>query len=183
MMSLGGGTASFGLLRNADFYLGTNLAENFHHLYPDVRIRLVSQNSAETAADVSSGYLEAGLVTLPIDDGELDVVPLARDEVLYVTASQERAEINPYCVALTKIPLVLYDAHYAEIDPARRQLNERARLAGVRIEPIIEVEYLHSALALVQEGIGDTIACSAATKSEMWLHDLHAISFDVPMYA
>ncbi|KPX25645.1 hypothetical protein ALO72_200247 [Pseudomonas syringae pv. delphinii] len=44
MMSLGGGTASFGLLRNADFYLGTNLAKNFHNLYPDVRIRLVGQN-------------------------------------------------------------------------------------------------------------------------------------------
>lgn len=78
------GTATFGVLRNADFYLGSNLAKRFHALYPDERIRLVGQNSAETASDVASGFLEAGLVTLPVDDTELDVVPLVRDEVLFV---------------------------------------------------------------------------------------------------
>lgn len=182
MMSLGGGTATFGLLRNADFYLGTNLAKRFHALYPDVHIRLIGQNSAETAADVASGYLEAGLVTLPIDDAELDVVPLARDEVLYVSADQKRGRKPPGIYDLSEVPLVLYDAHYALTDPARRQLNDRARVAGVKLNPLIEVEYLATALALVAEGIGDTIACRAALKSDGYPANLYSTPFAEPLY-
>ncbi|QKJ87611.1 LysR family transcriptional regulator [Paramixta manurensis] len=182
MMSLGGGIASFGVLRNADFYLGTNLARNFHRLYPNVQIRLTGLNSAETAFDVASGHLEAGLVTLPVNDEGLDVVPLARDEVLYVTADKKRASNKPTIHDLLKAPLVLYDVHYAETDPARRQLNERTRLAGIRLNPIIEVEYLNSALALVQEGIGDTIVCNAATAYEGWDKKLYTVPFAEPLY-
>ncbi len=182
MMSLGGGTATFGLLRNADFYLGTNLTKRFHALYPDVHIRLIGQNSAETAADVASGYLEAGLVTLPIDDAELDVVPLARDEVLYVSADAVRGSNPPSIYELSEVPLVLYDAHYALTDPARRQLNERARVAGIRLNPIIEVEYLATALALVSEGIGDSIVCRAAVKTEAYPASLYNTPFAAPLY-
>ena len=64
-------------------------------------------------------------------------------------------------------PLVLYDAHYAKTDPARRQLNERAQLGGVALNPTIEVEYLATALALAADGFGDTIACRASVVSEV----------------
>ncbi|MFE7711865.1 LysR family transcriptional regulator [Streptomyces sp. NPDC057486] len=181
-LDLAGGTATFGLLRNADFYLRTNLAQRFRTRYPDVRIRLVGQNSAETAQAVASGTLEAGLVTLPVPDEDLDIVPLARDELLYVTAAPERAQTPPDIDDFCSVPLVLYDAHYAATDPARRQLNERAQLAGRRIEPVIEVEYLSSALALVSEGFGDSVMCRAATFSETMPPGLHTVPFADPLY-
>ncbi|MEK8174976.1 LysR family transcriptional regulator [Streptomyces sp. M19] len=71
--SLGGGTATFGVLRNADYYLLSNLVRLFHARYPSVRVRLVGQNSAETATAVATGRIEAGLVVLPIDDEGLTV--------------------------------------------------------------------------------------------------------------
>ena len=49
---------------------------------------------------------------------------------------------------LADAPLILYDARWAAQDPARRQLRERAQLAGVRIEPVIEVEYMTAAFDL-----------------------------------
>ncbi|WP_439671717.1 LysR family transcriptional regulator [Cupriavidus necator] len=182
MMSLGGGTATFGLLRNADFYLSTNLAKQFHALYPNVRIRLIGQNSAETATDVASGYLEAGLVTLPVDDTDLDVVPLVRDEVCFVSADTEHCAKPVSIQDLSEARLVFYDAHYADTDPARRQIIDRARVAGIRISPMIEVEYLTSALALVSEGIGDTIACRAAIASDRFPPSLFHVSFKDPLY-
>ncbi|MGS0625764.1 LysR family transcriptional regulator [Ralstonia sp. VS2407] len=182
MMALGGGTATFGLLRNADFYLGTNLAKQFHALYPHVHMRLIGQNSAETASSVASGYIEAGLVTLPVDDADLDIVPLARDEVCFVSAVAERC-VSPVPIrAFSETPLVLYDAHYADTDPARRQLAERARIAGIRLTPLIEVEYLTSALALVSEGIGDTIACRAAIASDTFPKGLFHVAFEEPLF-
>jgi DNA-binding transcriptional LysR family regulator len=79
-------------------------------------------------------------------------------------------------------PMILYDARYGETDPTRRQLSARARLAGVTIEPLIEVEHLSSALALVSAGIGDTIACRAAVVSGSVPNGLHVTCFAEPMY-
>jgi DNA-binding transcriptional LysR family regulator len=182
LSSLAGGTATFGLLRNAGYYFGTDLAKRFRQLYPKVHIRLVGQNSAETVNDVLEGSLEAGMVTLPLEDERLQIVPLARDEVVYVTASNERAQTPPSIADICKAPLVLYDAHYASTDPARRQLNQRANLSGLIIDPEIEVEYLSTALSLVADGFGDTIAPRAAIASEVAPRGLNYVSMADPMF-
>jgi hypothetical protein len=41
--------------------------------------------------------------------------------------------------------MILYDTHYGDADPARRQLATLARRAGVTVEPLIEIEHLASA--------------------------------------
>ena len=168
LQRLEGGTATFGLLRNADLYLRDGLARRFHHRHPNVRVRLVGQNSAETAQDVSAGRLEAGLVTLPVA-GEvgLDVLPLVRDEILYVSLEAANVSSRPTIDDLCDRKMVLFDAHFATLDPMRRQLSERAQLAGRRLAPVIEVEYLPSALDLVAAGIGDTLVPSGAVAAEV----------------
>ena len=181
-VELGGGTATFGLLRNADFYFKADLAKRFRTRYPAVRVRLIGQNSAETANDVATGVLEAGLVTLPIDDAGMEVLPIARDEVVFVSADAERTQRPVSLAAFCAGPLVLYDAHYATTDPARRQLNERAQLIGRRIDPDVEVEYLSTALTLVAEGFGDSIVCRGATATTVMPKGLHIASFEEPMF-
>ncbi|KOV73587.1 LysR family transcriptional regulator, partial [Streptomyces sp. NRRL WC-3723] len=66
--------------------------------------------------------LEAGLVVLPIDGEGLDVTPLLRDEVVYVSADPQ-CTTQPVTMAdLAAAKLILYDAHYGWRDPTRRQL-------------------------------------------------------------
>ena len=180
MRTLGGGVATFGLLRNADYYLLSDLVERFMMAHPQVRVRMVGLNSVETAAAVASGELEAGLVVLPVDDEGLAVTPLSRDEVFYVSAAPIPAAVT--MADLSRARLVLYDAHYGWSDPTRRQLLERAHLAGVRIEPWVEVEHVESALHLVARGMGDTIACRAVTESAAFPSGLHVAPFAEPIY-
>ncbi|WP_405658572.1 LysR family transcriptional regulator [Streptomyces sp. NBC_01166] len=180
--SLGGGTATFGVLRNADYYLLANLVQMFHARYPAVRVRLVGQNSAETALAVAAGRIEAGLVVLPIDDEGLAVTPLMRDEVHYVSASAERARTPVTIETFSRAPLVLYDAHYGWKDPTRRQIAERAQLAGVRVDPLIELERVEAALELVAAGAGDTIASRAVIASPAFPAGLHTAPFAEPLY-
>jgi DNA-binding transcriptional LysR family regulator len=182
LSSLAGGTATFGLLRNADFYLRTNLVRSFHSLHPSVRVRLVGQNSAETVSDVIDGSLEAGLVALPLEDERLEIVPLARDEVLYVSADPSRVAKPPTIEDICRAPLVLYDAHYSRTDPARRQLSSRAQLLGLSVEPDIEVEYLSAALSLVADGLGDSIVCRAAVATEVLPRNLYSTPMAEPMF-
>ncbi|MDH2444568.1 LysR family transcriptional regulator [Amnibacterium sp. CER49] len=163
--SLSGGTASFGLLRNAKYYQLESLVAEFHALHPEVRLRVIGVNSVEVASAVASGEIEAGLVVLPVDDEGLQIQPLRRDEVLYASADPARIAVPPTTSDLAERPLVLYDAHSGWRDPTRRQLADRARLAGVRLDAVAEVEQVESALALVAAGVGDTFVSRAVAQS------------------
>lgn len=180
--SLGGGTATFGVPRNADYYLLSHLVQTFHMRYPSVRVRLVGQNSAETAAAIQAGEIEAGMLILPIDDEDLTVRPLLRDEVFYVSADPTHTEKPVTIGQFAEATLVLYDAHYGWKDPTRRQLAERAQLAGLRLEPVIEIEHVESALKLVAAHVGDTIASGAVIASDAFPAGLHTAPFAEPLY-
>lgn len=180
--SLGGGTATFGVPRNADYYLLSHLVQTFHMRYPSVRVRLVGQNSAETAAAIQAGEIEAGMLILPIDDEDLTVRPLLRDEVFYVSADPTHTEKPVSIGRFAAATLVLYDAHYGWKDPTRRQLAERAQLAGLRLDPEIEIEHVESALKLVAAHVGDTIVSGAVIASGAFPAGLHVAPFAEPLY-
>ena len=182
MRTLGGGVATFGLLRNAPFYLLSDLVEQFLAQHPMVRVRMVGLNSVETAAAVAAGELEAGLVVLPVEDAGLTVTPLLRDEVHYVSAQPEHVRSPVTTEQFCGARLVLYDAHYGWKDPTRRQLLERAQLAGLKLEPWIEVEHVESALELVARGVGDTVVPGAIIDSPTFPAELLVTTFADPLY-
>ena len=159
---LAGGTLSIGMFGTASGFLLSRLVADFRSRHPNVRLRLVGQNSSEVAEDVRRGRLEAGLVVLPVDDEGLDIRPVRREEVVYVSREPERVREPVTIERLAASPLILYDAHYGWSDPTRRQLQERAQRAGVQLEPVIEIEDMDAALELAVSGLGDTIAPKAA---------------------
>jgi DNA-binding transcriptional LysR family regulator len=180
--SLDGGVASFGLLRNSKYYSLEMLLAQFHFQHPGVRLRVIGLNSVEVASSVVSGELEAGLVVLPIDGEGLTITPLQRDEVLYASAHEGHVA-EPVTIAdLATRKLVLYDAHYGWLDPTRRQVSERAQLAGVHLEAMIEVEQVESALTLVAAGVGDTFVSRAVADSDACPQNLFFTTFAEPLY-
>ena len=180
--TLRGGVASFGLPRNAELYELTDLAAEMHDRHPLVGMRLIGQNSAEVADAIREGTLEAGLVVLPVDDDGLEVEPIFKDEVLYATADEARAAAPVATRDLLDRPLVLYDAHYGNTDPTRRQVHGRLQQLGGRLAPHIEVEYLAGALRLAALGVGDTIVAQAAVDAGLLGAGLHVTPFEEPLY-
>ena len=182
LRELTGGVATFGVLRNADYYLLADLVDRFSQKYPNVRIRLVGLNSVHVAAAVCEGRLEAGLVVLPIDDDGLIVTPLARDEVVYASADPTRLHEPKTIADLAATRLILYDAHAGWTDPTRRQFAERAQLAGCKLDPWIEVEHVEAALKLVSRGIGDTFVSRAVAGSPACPPNVGIVPFAEPLY-
>lgn len=119
---------------------------------------------------------------LPIDGDRLDVRPLVRDEVLYVSAEADRTRKPVTMEALASAPLVFYDAESAENDPIRRQLADRAQADGLRLRPRVEVEYMDLALRLVAAGAGDTYLPSAYTHAPYFPRRLTTTTFSPPLY-
>jgi DNA-binding transcriptional LysR family regulator len=178
---LTGGTVAFGTFGSAHHYLLARLVEDFRKRHPHVRVRAIGQNSAEVADAVRDGELEAGLVVLPVDDRGLDVTPAIEDELLYVSADPDRLKTPMTIERLAEAPLILYDARWAQVDPARRQLRERAQSAGVTIEPQIEVEYVTAALELAARKMGDTVSTRSVIEVRGFTRRLGTVGFDPPL--
>jgi DNA-binding transcriptional LysR family regulator len=154
---LRGGIATFGTWGTARHYPGTDIVADFRRRYPDVRVRIVGQNSSEVADAVRGATLEAGMVALPIDDRGLEVRPIMRDELVYASTDPGRVRRAMTIERLAQAPLILPDASFGTEDPTRRQLAELAQRVGVLIEPQIEVEDVEAAIELTMRGLGDTI--------------------------
>src|SRR3954466_4093181 len=177
---LASGTATFGTFGNAPYYLLSDLAQDFRTRYPNVRVRLIGQNSSEVADAVRDGHLEAGLIVLPIDDRGLDIEPAIDDELLYLSADPERVREPMTIERLAEAPLILYDARFGWADPPRRQLADRAQRAGVTLEPQIEVEYVEAALDLAARGLGDTVGTRQVALGRSFARRLHNTTLHPP---
>ena len=70
---------------------------------------------------------------------------------------------------------------HAAQDPTRRTLRERAQTAGVRLEPLIEVEYMTAALDLAVRGLGDTVSLPSLLRTRGYMRRLGSVPFDPPI--
>jgi DNA-binding transcriptional LysR family regulator len=171
------GTVSLGVFGEPSAWRLEDVLAAFMRRHPDVSVRLVGRNSSAVVERVRRGELEAGVVLLPIDADKVEVRPIVRDEVLYVSADPERTRRPATIERLASTPLVFYDAESADDDPIRRQLAERAQALGVRLQPKVEVEMKDIALRLVAAGAGDTYLPSAYTRAPYYPAGLTTASF------
>jgi DNA-binding transcriptional LysR family regulator len=182
LTAIRGGTIALGIFGDPAAWHVDELVTAFLRRHPGVSVRLVGRNSSEVVERVRRGELEAGGILLPIDDERLDVRPIVRDEVLYVSAAPERTRRPATIERLAATPLVFYDAASADEDPIRRQLAERAQALGIRLQPKVEVELKDVALRLVAAGVGDTYLPSAYTRAPYYPAGLSTASFSPPLY-
>ena len=182
LTSLQSGSVALGTFSAPSAWRLEALVDSFLGRHPEMTIRLVGRNSSVIADRVRHGELEAAVVLLPIDDEQLHVRPIVRDEVLYVTAAPERARRAATIEQLASTPLVFYDAEAADRDPIRRQLAERAQAHGLRLRPRVEVELIDLALRLVARGIGDTYLPSAYTHAPYFPEGLRTAPFSPALY-
>lgn len=177
-----GGTVSFGILKNANYYHLSELAAVFREAHPNVRIRLLGQNSFEVADAVRNGTLEAGLLCLPVPTEGLHIQPLMRHEILWASSKPERCMRPMSLIDMPKDPLILYDARHGEEDPTRLQLTQQAQQLGVTLEPDIEVESVDAAMSLVSRGLGDSIVPQAVAQSDHFPSNIHVTTLENPIY-
>lgn len=180
-VELRSGTASLGTANLAPRYLIKEVMTAFLARYPDVTVRVVGQQSHEVIERVRDGELEAGLVSLPVEEPTLTVEPIVSDEVLY-TAWAGPDMTEPMTIErLAETRLIAYTAALGWRDPIRRQLAARARDADIALEASIEVEQLDSALELAREGLGGTYIPRVIAMARPDAA-LATVPFDPPLY-
>ena len=168
-----GGTVTVGTFSTARSLIHSKLISEFRHLYPEVRLRIISDNSVKIANEVRDGKIEAGVVALPVDDNGLESVPFTwSPQVYYFSADPERAARPKDISALAEATLVLPEVAWGDSDPTRRRLMELAQQQGLTITPAIEASST-TALKVAASGIADTLASYPLALSTDTAHELH----------
>jgi DNA-binding transcriptional LysR family regulator len=179
---LRGGTASLGTFGIAQRYLVNEIITTFVARYPEVNVRVVGVHSSEVIEQVRNGELEAGLVTLPVDEPSLVVEPVMSDEVLFTALAGPDTERPMTIKRLAELRMIHWPGVLGWRDSIRRQLKGWADEERVELEASIEVEHMTSALDLAGQGLGSTFVLRTIAESTWFPHGLKAVSFARPLY-
>jgi LysR family transcriptional regulator, cyn operon transcriptional activator len=94
---------------------------------------------------------------MPVDDRGLEVGGIEWvSEALFMSRSRERTAAPITMHQLAQCNLILFEVNRGNLDPMRRQLLGATQNAGVRLDPVIEVESPLTAVELAERGVGDT---------------------------
>ncbi|MGA8048210.1 MAG: LysR family transcriptional regulator [Dermatophilaceae bacterium] len=156
--TLESGTVRFGVFGTARLYMGAQLVADMLERHPGVRVELIGQNSTEVEEHLRRGYIEAAMIGVDqLSTEGLHVVPVAREELVYLSMDPERTARPVAAPDLGRAPLVMPETTWRATDPIRAQLRRMVREAGVNPETRIEVEDVETAVELVGRGLADTI--------------------------
>ncbi|HZI96419.1 MAG TPA: LysR family transcriptional regulator [Actinomycetales bacterium] len=151
------GTVRFGMFGTARLYLGADLVADLLEQYPGVRVELVGQNSAEVLDDLRRGRLDAAMIALPVADESMAVTPVAREELVYISADPGRLENPVTPKQLSEATLVLAETTWRTEDSARVSLARFVQSVGRSLTTRIEVEDVESAVEIVGRGLADAV--------------------------
>ena len=148
------GTLRIGASETIFQYVLADKIVEYHKLYPQVKIDLISDVSPKIIDCLKSDRCDVGFLNLPIepDDGIrlTDSVALLSDVFVAGEAFAELKGKQLSVWDLQNYPLLLLEPHTI----ARAAVNHYAESLGVRLQPAVEVDSWGFMKKLVTEGMG-----------------------------
>jgi DNA-binding transcriptional LysR family regulator len=152
------GTVRFGIFGTARLYAGAALVADMLEGHPGVRVELIGQNSADVQDELRRGRIEAAMIAVTqVNTEGLDVTPVARDELVYISADPDRLRTPVTADRLAKASLVLAETTWRATDSTRVVLRQMLHETGRSPSTRIEVEDVETAVELVGMGLADSV--------------------------
>ncbi len=157
-VSLESGTIRFGMFGAARLYAGAQIVADVLERYPGVRVELIGQHSNVVQEELRRGRLEAALIAVTNVESEgIQVNPVARDEIVYISAEPERLASPVTAARLAKATLVMPETTWRTSDSVRIVLRRFLHESGHNPKTRVEVEEVETAVDLVAAGFGDSV--------------------------
>ncbi len=151
------GTIRFGMFGTARLYAGAGLVADVLARHPGVRVELVGQNSSDVQEDLRRGRIEAAMIAVPTVSEGMAVMPVARDELVYISADPERLASPVTAHRLSQASLVMPETTWRAVDSTRIVLRTMLHETGRNPQTRIEVEDVETAVELVGMGLADSV--------------------------
>jgi DNA-binding transcriptional LysR family regulator len=133
-------------------YMFPPLLKHLRRVHPQLDVRLTVATAARSVAEIRAGRVDAGLLTLPVDESDLITLPVLREELLVLTMPNHplarKKKIFP--ADLSGEPFVLF-----EPGSATRQVID-AFFLREQVEPtvVMDTENVEIIKAMVRAGLG-----------------------------
>lgn len=152
------GTIRFGMFGVARLYASADLIADVLERYPGVRVELVGQNSTEVADDLRRGRLEAAMLAVSgVESEGITITPVAREELVYISADHARLTAPVTARRLAEASLVMPETTWRADDSTRILLRQMLHETGRNPQTRIEVEDVETAVELVGKGLADSV--------------------------
>ena len=159
------GTIRFGMFGTARLYAGARLVADVLARHPGVRVELIGQNSSDVQEHLRRGYIEAAMIAVPQVRSEgMQVTPVARDELVYISADPERLTGHITPQRLARASLVMPETTWRAEDSTRIVLRQMLHETGQNPPTRIEVEDVETAVELVGLGLADSVVPKGAAE-------------------
>jgi DNA-binding transcriptional LysR family regulator len=146
-------------------YILPRLLKRYRALHPEVDLRVTSGTSEAVLRKLRSHEVDLALLTLPILERDLDVVPVLREEMVVVTAPGHplvaRPTVEPREVG--RYPLILYELGSRTREAVENFLREE----NVQFDVAMETENAEIIKAMVANGNGITVLSHATVASDV----------------
>jgi DNA-binding transcriptional LysR family regulator len=164
-VSLESGTIRFGMFGATRLYAGAAIVADVLERYPGVRVELIGQHSNEVQDQLRRGRLEAAMIAIANVESEgITVIPVARDELVYISADPSRLTAPVTAAKLARASLVMPETTWRSTDSIRIVLRRFLHEAGHNPQTRIEVEEIETAVELVAGGYGDSVISKSAAE-------------------
>ncbi len=146
-------------------YVFPPLLKQLRRMHPHLEVRLTVALAGRSVQEIRGGRVDAGLLTLPVEETDLVTVPALREELLLVAAPThhlaKRRKVLPRDLA--GLPFVLF-----EMGSATRKVIDHF-FASQNIEPtvVMDTENVEIIKALVKTGLGVGIVPYQAVAREV----------------
>ena len=146
-------------------YVFPPLLKHLKRVHPQLDVRLTVATAGRSVEEIRNGQVDAGLLTLPVDESDLVTVPVLREELLLVTMPTHplarRRRIMP--ADLAGQPFVLFEAGSA----TRRVID--SFFVTEKVEPtiVMDTENVEIIKAMVKTGLGIGIVPYQAVAREV----------------
>jgi DNA-binding transcriptional LysR family regulator len=152
------GTIRFGMFGTSRLYASADLVAEVLARHPNVRVELVGQNSVDVMDDLRRGRIEAAMIAVPQVSSEgMQIVPVGRDELVYVSADPDRLAAPVTATRLAKSSLVMPETTWRAVDSTRIVLRRMLHETGLNPPTRVEVEDIETAVELVGRGVADSV--------------------------
>ena len=146
-------------------YILPRLLKRYRALHPEVDLRVTSGTSEAVLQKLVSHEVDLALLTLPVLERDMEVVPVLKEEMVAVAAPGHpivaRPTVDPR--ELARYPLILYEMGSRTREAVENLLREQ----NVRYEVAMETENAEIIKAMVANGNGITVLSHATVASDV----------------
>jgi DNA-binding transcriptional LysR family regulator len=146
-------------------YVFPTLLKHLLRVHPHLDMRLTVATAGRSVEEIRAGRVDAGLLTLPVEESDLVTKPALREELLLMTTPKHplaRRRVVP-AQALAGQPFVLFEPGSA----TRRVIDSLFASQGIQPTVVMETENVEIIKAMVRIGLGISIVPYQAIAREV----------------